>query len=342
MSSTDAGSDHLQSDLLPSSQHPYDALTHERVMDAIEQLGWVCDARIFPLNSYENRVYQVGIEDDLPIIAKFYRPDRWSAEAIQEEHDFLLELKANELPVVAPITVNGRTLFEDAPFYFALFPRRGGQAPELANPDDLELLGRWLGRLHSIGERQTFQHRPSMAGAPDLAQAAQQVLNSSLMPMHYADEYQTLMAQLQTGISERFVADELSTLRLHGDLHVGNLLLREQILYMVDFDDSLNGPAMQDIWMLLSGEDHEQRLQLSYIREGYEMFRPFPVRELPLIDSLRTMRICRHAGWLCQRWQDPAFPNAFPWVAKDHYWMQHIGALRECIGALDKEALVLL
>jgi Ser/Thr protein kinase RdoA (MazF antagonist) len=329
--------------------HPYSSLTPEAVMDAIESLGYLCDARIFALNSYENRVYQVGIDEQPPLIAKFYRPDRWSREAIQEEHDFLLELQQQELPVVAPLGQRAtqhdtepqalQTLFDHNEFMFALFPRHGGHAPELSNDDDLELLGRWLGRLHLIGEQQSFQHRSAIAGRQDLEHAAQQVLNSGLMPEDYRPAYTSLIADLSNELEQHYDTSSLSYIRLHGDLHSGNLLVRNDEVYLVDFDDCCSGPAMQDIWMLLSGNRDEQQQQLQVISEGYEMFRPFPAAELPLIESLRTLRIVRYAGWLAQRWQDPAFPQAFPWFTGHAFWSQHILALREQLAALREPPL---
>lgn len=308
-------------------------------MDAIDALGFVCDARIFPLNSYENRVYQVGIEGEQPLIAKFYRPGRWSRECIQEEHDFLLELQSNDLPVVAPLTVNGETLFEADEFLFALFPRKGGHAPELSNDDDLELLGRWLGRLHNIGDQHPFRHRPGIRGTSDLLLAAEQVLQSDLMPADYRPAYESLIRDLEPHLERQYPASAISALRLHGDLHNGNLLLREDLLHLVDFDDCIQGPAMQDIWMLLSGSQSEQRQQLMVIAEGYEMFRTFPKNELVLIEPLRTLRIARYAAWLCQRWDDPAFPLAFPWLDSHHFWSEHVLSLREQLAALQEPAI---
>lgn len=321
------------------STHPYTQLTPERVMDAIEAQGFVCDARIFPLNSYENRVYQVGIEDQQPLIAKFYRPGRWSREAIQEEHDFLLELQSEDLPVVAPIAVNGQTLFFSDPFFFALFPRRGGQAPELSSDDDLELLGRWLGRLHQVGANSAFRHRPRIRGAADMALAGEQVLRSGLMPIDYHASYESLATALTDWAGKLYRPDDVHTLRLHGDLHPGNLLLRDETLYMVDFDDCVQGPAMQDIWMLLSGPEQEQRQQLLVIKEGYEMFRPFPQHELALMEVLRSLRVMKYAAWLCSRWDDPAFPAAFPWLDSHRFWSEHIIMLREQLAALQEGPL---
>ncbi|WP_419811605.1 serine/threonine protein kinase [Bacterioplanoides sp.] len=323
------------------SDHPYSRLTPTAVMDAVESLGFLCDARVFALNSYENRVYQVGIEEQNPLIVKFYRPRRWSKSCIQEEHDFLHELKQQELPVIAPLEINNQTLFEFDGFYFSLFPRQGGHAPEISNEDDLELLGRWLGRLHLIGEKTHFKHRPQIAGVPDLELASQQVLSSGLMPDEYQAAYTSLITDLRQEIQQAYLPQAQTQIRLHGDLHSGNLLLRDENLYLVDFDDCLTGPAMQDIWMLLSGDRYEQQQQLQVICEGYEMFRPFPTNELPLIEALRTLRMIKYAAWLCVRWQDPAFPAAFPWLTSHQFWSQHTLSLREQLAALREPTIQL-
>lgn len=323
------------------SAHPYEQLTPEKVMDSVEALGYLCDARVFPLNSYENRVYQIGIEDEQPLIGKFYRPGRWSAEAIQEEHDFLNDLLQDDIPVVAPVRIENKTLFYSDPFLFALFPRRGGHAPELSSDDDLELLGRWLARLHQTGSDKAFRHRPKVSPAEDIAASAQQVLRSSIIPDDYRRNYETLTADLIRLTEQRCQHQHSQSLRLHGDLHTGNLLLRDETLYMVDFDDCVQGPAMQDIWMLLSGSEQEQRQQLLVIKEGYEMFRPFPASELPLIEALRTRRVVHYAAWLCSRWDDPAFPAAFPWLDSHRFWSEHILNLREQIAALNEQPIEL-
>lgn len=322
-----------------SASHPYEQLSPDVVMDAIESLGYVCDARILPLNSYENRVYQVGIEDDVPLIAKFYRPERWSKAAIQEEHDFLYELYDAELPVVAPLRINGQSVFQWQQFWFALFPRRGGQAPEFSRDDDLELMGRWLGRLHQIGATRPFQHRLTLQPIPDIERAQTIVLNSACLPDDYRTLYHDLTQHILQWLKQHGQPLQGTAIRLHGDLHSGNALLREDVLYLVDFDDCCQGPAMQDIWMLLSGNRAEQQQQLHVIADGYSIFRPFPKHELHQIETLRTLRIIKHAAWLCQRWDDPAFPVAFPWFADGRFWGDHILSLREQIAALQEPTL---
>lgn len=332
-----------------SSQHPYHLLSFDRIMQAVESLGFVCDARNIALNSYENRVYQVGIENPSenhcePLIAKFYRPQRWSREAIQEEHNFLRELVQNDIPVVAPLELHQETLFYDGDFHFALFPRRGGHAPELSSEDDLELLGQWLGRLHNLGEHRAFEHRRQLNIIEDIEQAQRQIFNSELLPEDYRASYQAIindcLQHIERDVSmANAVKSQANSLRLHGDLHVGNLMLRDDKLSIVDFDDCLQGPAMQDIWMLLSGSIEEQKYQLLTISEGYEQFRSFPHHQLRLIESLRTRRIICHAAWLASRWNDPAFPIAFPYFTSHRYWSEHILALREQLSALQQEPL---
>ncbi|MEN9465727.1 MAG: hypothetical protein RL217_1908 [Pseudomonadota bacterium] len=317
------------------SAHPYDSLSQDCVLDAVEKLGFYSDGRVFPLNSYENRVYQVGIEGEQPIIAKFYRPKRWSAPCIQEELNFLLELQEEDVPVVAPLEHQGSTLHEHQGFYFALFPRRGGHAPELGSHHHLELLGRMLARLHQCGAQQSFKHRPKMQGAEDFIAAQEQLLASGLLPPEYRAAYQSLIKELSRLALARWGSPK--TLRLHGDLHLGNLLLRDDNLYVVDFDDCLQGPAMQDIWMLLSGQVQEQRRELEIIAQGYELFRPFPWHETPLIELLRTLRMVRYAAWLALRWQDPAFPEAFPWFASARFWSEHLQTLREQVAVLQEQ-----
>ena len=323
------------------SEHPYTQLTPETVMDAIESLGYLCDARNIALNSYENRVYQIGIEEDVPIIAKFYRPDRWSAAAIREEHAFCLQLQEEEIPVVAPLVIHGQSLHHWQGFYFAVYPRRGGHAPELTRLDDLELIGRWVARLHQVGSWESFQHRPAQSTADHLDGWAEQVLKSGLMPPDYNDVYRSLIRDLATTMNAQFQPDQHRHIRLHGDMHNGNLLLRDDQLYLVDFDDCYQGLPMQDIWMLLSGSQDEQRSQLDAIRKGYEVFRPFPYDELRHIEALRTLRIIKYAAWLCQRWEDPAFPMAFPWLDGHRFWSEHVLTLREQLAALYNEPLTL-
>ena len=328
--------------------HPYQVLTPDAVIDAVESLGLLTDMRQYPLNSYENRVYQVGIEEESPVIVKFYRPNRWTKESILEEHQFLKELAEEELPVVAPLEINGETLFKYEEFYFSISPRKSGHSPEIANRDQLEYLGRWLARLHQVGMDYRFQHRPLWNGMAQLGQSTDKtiieqscetVLNSGLLNDDFRPAYESLCRDLNEIIKQQYQPELSDTLRIHGDCHVGNLLWRDEQLYMVDFDDCVQGPAMQDIWMLLSGQREEQIQQLESIRNGYEIFRPFPYHQLKWIECLRTIRLIKHTAWVAERWSDPAFPLAFPWFTGVQYWSEHVLSLREQLAALQEEPL---
>lgn len=321
--------------------HPYDALSPESVIDAVESGGLHCDLRILALNSYENRVYQVGIEDGEPLIAKFYRPGRWSDAQIQEEHDFVAELANAELPVIAPLPdANGHTLRHHGGFSFALFPRQGGHAPELEDPDSLLRIGRLMGRLHAIGAARRFMARPALTiermGDESVALIAEQFI-----PADLREAYTSLTEHLLQGIREAFAAVPEQHLRLHGDCHVGNVLARGEFLHLVDFDDSVNGPAIQDLWMLLSGPRDQRQAQLSELVDGYNEFHDFRPQELRLIEPLRALRQLHYAAWLARRWQDPAFPRHFPWFNTGRYWAEHILELREQLAALDEPPLAL-
>lgn len=327
---------------------PYQDLTPDVVIDSVESLGLLTDMRQYPLNSYENRVYQVGIEEASPIIVKFYRPNRWSKAAILEEHQFLLELAQEDLPVVAPVEFNGQTLFDYQGFHFSISPRKSGHSPEIANREQLEYLGRWLARLHQVGQDYRFQHRPIWNGKADLGRAEEKsiiqqscetVLNSGLLNEDFRPAYESLCRDLDELVTQQYQPELSDTLRIHGDCHVGNLIWRDEQLYMVDFDDCVQGPAMQDIWMLLSGQREEQLQQLEAIRNGYEVFRPFPYHQLKWIECLRTIRLIKHTAWITERWSDPAFPIAFPWLTGVQYWSEHVLSLREQLSALQEEPL---
>ncbi len=316
-------------------QHPYDALTPDAVLDAVESQGYLSDGRILALNSYENRVYQVGIEDQAPLIAKFYRPHRWSKEQILEEHSFCQELVANEWPVVPPmIDTEGQTLRQHGDFWFALYERRGGHALELDNLHDLEIMGRYLGRLHNIGHLQAFQHRPTINIQSYAIDSAAFLQAQGFIPMELETSYRTLVDDLIGIMQQRFAETHFETLRLHGDCHPGNILWRDDAPNFVDFDDSRSGPAVQDIWMLLSGDRDQQQSQLNKILAGYRQFCPFNGAELNLVESLRTLRIINYSAWLARRWEDPAFPHNFPWFNSQRYWSDHILTLREQLAAL--------
>ncbi|MGD8430825.1 MAG: serine/threonine protein kinase [Ectothiorhodospiraceae bacterium] len=325
----------------PVSKHPYDALGPATVLDAVDSVGLRTDGRQLPLNSYENRVYQVGIEDAEPVVVKFYRPGRWSDEAILEEHAFAGELVDREIPVVAPTAFDGETLHRFAGFRFAVYPRRGGRPPELDNPDHREWLGRFLGRIHAVGAAKAFRHRPRFS-VEDYGEGSRRfLLEGGFVPAHIEDAYRTLTADLLEAVNAAFDrAGNYEEIRLHGDCHPGNILWTDDGPHFVDLDDCRTGPAVQDLWMLLSGEREEMTVQLSDVIAGYEDFCEFDRRELHLVEALRTLRIMQYAAWLARRWDDPAFPHAFPWFGTDRYWEEHVLALREQASALQEPALV--
>lgn len=308
-------------------------------MDAVEQLGFYSDARILALNSYENRVYQVGIEDGEPLIAKFYRPLRWSDEQIIEEHQFTQALLDIDVPVVPPLMLQGKTLHEHAGYRFSLYPRRGGQAPALDNGDHLEILGRFLGRVHNLGKTTLFKHRPTVDIDSYGAKSRDFLLASDMIPKELRIAYDTLSSDLLKRVSAVFETIDYTSVRLHGDCHGGNILWRDDSAHFVDFDDARNGPAIQDLWMMLSGDYQQRCIQLADILEGYTEFCDFNPAEITLIESLRTLRIMHYSAWLARRWEDPAFPHSFPWFNTERYWAEHILELREQLSALQEPIL---
>lgn len=322
------------------AQHPFETLTPDFIINAVESRGYLCDGRLLALNSYENRVYQVGIEGGQPLIAKFYRPGRWSDAQIGEEHGFCFELAERELPVVAPLVADdGPSLHHYEGFRFALFPRKGGHAPELDNLDNLLILGRLLGRIHLIGAMRPFEARPKI-GCDNFGYASIDFVSSNFIPPALKIPYDTLAADLMRLVGPLMeYAGQLRWIRVHGDCHAGNMLWRDNAPHFVDFDDTCTAPAIQDIWMLLSGSRAEQTAQLAEIVEGYNEFFDFDPRELRLIEALRTLRMIHYSAWLARRWQDPAFPRSFPWFNTVRYWEEHILFLREQFAALNEPPL---
>lgn len=313
---------------------PYYRLDPDTVIHAIESTGLECDGRLLALNSYENRVYQVGIEDASPLVSKFYRPGRWTDAQILEEHEFSLEIANAEIPLIPPMVINGQTLHEHDGFRFALFERRGGHAPELDQRDTRIWLGRFLGRIHAIGAARNFNTRPRLTIESFGHQPVKALLDGRWLPAHLETAFSTLSTDLLISIEAAFDrAGAHTEIRLHGDCHPGNILWRDGPLF-VDLDDCRTGPAIQDLWMLLSGETHEMADQMKDVLEGYTQFHDFDRRELGLIEALRTLRMLHHAAWLAKRWQDPAFPIAFPWFGEPRYWEDLILSLREQLGRM--------
>jgi Ser/Thr protein kinase RdoA (MazF antagonist) len=318
-----------------SSEAPYSELSPQMVLDAIEAVGHRCDGRVLALNSYENRVYQIGIEDASPVVAKFYRPARWTDAMIREEHAFACELAAQEIPVVAPLVSDGVSLHVHRGFRYAVFPRRGGRWPELGTSDERLWVGRFLGRIHAVGRAARFHERARLS-VEDLGRKARDfVLEGDWMPDYLATKYADVTDELLEEVEARAEGWRGATLgRILGDCHRGNILWTDQGPHFVDLDDCLTGPAIQDLWMLLAGGQEEMRTGLRDLLEGYEQFLPFDRGEIALIEPLRALRMIHYSAWLARRWHDPAFPQAFPWFAEPRYWEQHYRALEEQLTAV--------
>jgi Ser/Thr protein kinase RdoA (MazF antagonist) len=323
-----------------SASTSFFALTPDCLLDALESVGLYSDGRLLALNSYENRVYQVGIDGGAPVVVKFYRPARWSDDAILEEHAFVDEMAALEIPVVPAMRLNDKTLHRFQDFRFAVFPRHGGRAPELSDPATLEWLGRFIGRIHAVGGTRDFQQRPTLNIETFGEASRTYLLTHDCIPQELLDAYRSVSAQALDGVRHCYArAGEVRLLRLHGDCHVGNVLWTDAGPHFVDFDDARTGPAIQDLWMLLSGERDERVRQLSDLLAGYEDFAEFDPRELHLVEALRTLRLIHYSAWLAQRWDDPAFPVAFPWFNTPRYWQDRILELREQVALMDEAPL---
>ena len=327
-------------------EHPYQSLKPETVIAAVESTGRLSDIRILPLNSYENRVYQVGIEEGEPVIAKFYRPHRWSLQQIDEEHRFTQCLFDQEIPVVPPLIINPDsqfpTLSEFGGFVFALYPKQGGRAPQLDNLEHLHQLGRFIGRIHAVGQSFPLQYRRKLNTTDFGSNCIEYLLANHFIPDDIRQAYQSVSKELLDEIEARSPeARDYQQITLHGDCHAGNVLWREERPHFVDFDDVVSGPAIQDLWMLLSGNRQNRQKQLAEIIEGYETFMAFDLAELKLIESLRAMRLLHYNAWLARRWHDPAFPLAFPWFNTARYWSDHILECKEQLSNMRDPALTM-
>jgi Ser/Thr protein kinase RdoA (MazF antagonist) len=315
-------------------------LQPDDILAALESVGYPCDGRFLALNSYENRVYQVGIDDNAPVVAKFYRPRRWSDDAILEEHAFAAALQDQDIPVVAPLVRQGRSLHRHGHFRFSVSPRRGGRAPDLDDHALLRQLGRLVARIHLHGETDDFQHRPTLDIESYGDESAEFLLQNDFLPDNSVAVYEGVVGHLLDNIEACYErAGGTRNIRLHGDFHPGNVLVANEMLHIVDLDDARMGPAVQDLWMFLSGDRHEQQPQLDVLLEGYQEFRRFDARELNLVEALRSLRILYYAAWIARRWDDPAFKIAFPWFNTERYWDEHVLALREQIALMQDPPL---
>jgi Ser/Thr protein kinase RdoA (MazF antagonist) len=322
---------------------PYASLDPDCVLGALESLGLVPDGRFLALNSYENRVYQVWMDEGQPLVAKFYRPARWSDEQIREEHAFACELEDLEIPVCAPLNIDGDTLHAYRDFRFAVYPRRGGRAPELDDREVLEWIGRFLGRIHAVGAAKPFVHRPALDIESFGEEPREYLLASDFLPPELLKPWTTIVDMALDGVRHAFDrAGDVTKIRLHGDCHPGNILwLPDEGPHFVDLDDCRTGPAVQDLWMLLSGDRQSQQRQFIDLLTGYEDFAEFDPRELHLIEALRTLRLIHYSAWIARRWNDPAFPAAFPWFGTQRYWEERVLELREQVAAMNEPPFVI-
>jgi Ser/Thr protein kinase RdoA (MazF antagonist) len=339
----------MVNDSEPTPAAPFSGLTPDLILNAVDSIGLVTSGQLLALNSYENRVFQIGLEDPgagraAPVIVKFYRPDRWSDAAILEEHQFVAELASHEVPAVAPLEIAGATLHRADGFRFAVFERRGGRAPELSDRNVRTRIGRFLGRLHAVGGTASYLHRPALDVETFGVEPSTWLIEAGWIPPDLLEVYRGVVRDAIAQARQCFErAGRTRPLRLHGDCHEGNLLWTDHGAqpgpHFVDFDDSRTGPAVQDLWMLLSGGREEMQQQLSDLLEGYEDFAQFNPRELELVEALRTLRLIHYSAWIARRWHDPAFPAAFPWFDSPRYWEARILELREQIAAMQEPAL---
>ena len=319
---------------------PYSGLTPDRALDALASIELRPDGRLLALASYENRVYQAWMEEGPPRVAKFYRPARWSDAQILEEHAFARELAEREIPVVAPLVAAGTTLHAFEGYRFTVFPRHGGRAPELEDPNTLQWIGRFVGRIHAVGATRPFRERPALDIESYGVEPREWLLASGLVPAELLESWTSATALALDGVRSCYTrAGEVKRIRLHGDCHGGNVLWTDAGPHFVDFDDCRSGPAVQDLWMLLSGDRGTMERQLGHVLEGYESFSELDRRELLLVEALRTLRLIHYSAWIARRWDDPAFPAAFPWFGTQRYWQDRILELREQIAAMEEGPL---
>jgi len=320
----------------------FNGLSPDLIIDGLESAGFTVDSGLLALNSYENRVYQFHDDNLVKYVTKFYRPQRWQLAQIKEEHDFSFELEEQELPIVAPLRIDGKSLFEHAGYHFAVFPCRGGRIFEVDNLEQLEWMGRFVGRIHAVSSQDVFKHRPAITVDEMLVQARAIIVASNYVPRSLHQAFFTILDHaIELAAKQYQAVGQTSQIRLHGDCHAGNILWRDEGPHFVDLDDCKTGPAIQDLWMMLSGDRQQQLLQLDTLLSGYEEFFTFEHEQLLLIESLRTMRVVNYMAWLCKRWQDPAFPRNFPWFNTEKYWEQQILMLKEQMSALQQPPLTL-
>jgi len=318
----------------------FTSLSPDLILDGIESIGLQVDSGLLALNSYENRVYQFHDDNKVKYVTKFYRPQRWTQEQIQEEHDFAFELEEHELPMVAPLKFSGQSLFSYQGYQFAIYPCRGGRIFEVDNLDQLEWMGRFIGRIHAVAAKTPFQQRPTYTTEESLIRAREIIKASDFVPQYLTSAFYTILDQVIALASEQYQPS--NEIRLHGDCHAGNILWTDDGPHFVDLDDCRMGPAIQDLWMMLSGDRQQQTLQLDTLIMGYEEFFEFDTKQFALIESLRTMRIVNYMAWLCNRWQDPAFPHSFPWFNSQKYWEDQVLMLKEQMSALQQPPLSLM